>query len=129
MQRCMLLSKIFHARVTEANQDYDGSIAIPADIMEHSGILPGERVLVANVTNGARFETYAITGTKERHYCLNGATAHLGSIGDSLIIFTFAWMDNEECKTHKPKAIYMNADNTVDRIGSPGSGDGPSEQI
>lgn len=108
----VLKSKIHHARVTQAELEYDGSLTIDTELMDLVQISPYERVLVANLENGNRFETYAIPG--ERHsgvICLNGATAHLGKVGDRIIIFTFALMTSDQAKGHKPLIVRLDNNN------------------
>ncbi len=119
MQRCMLLSKIHRAVVSEACLDYEGSITIPPEVMAASGLLPNERVLVANLANGARFETYVIAGTKAAHFCLNGAAARLGSPGERIIILSFAWMDADEAARHRPRIVHMDEANRIVRAEGP----------
>lgn len=116
MQRCMLLAKIHRAVVSEANRDYEGSITIPPEVMEASGLLPNERVLVANLASGARFWTYAMAGTAQGHFCLNGAAARLGAPGDRVIIFSFAWMDPGEAAGHRPRVVLMDEANRIVRV-------------
>ena len=83
----LLKSKIHRAEVTAASLDYEGSLTLAIDLMESVGLLPFERVLCSNLANGERFETYAIPGRRGSGDCiLNGATAHLGKIGDRLTI-------------------------------------------
>ena len=87
----LLKAKLHRIRVTEANLDYEGSLTLDPDDMESVGIVPYERILVADVENGNRFETYAIAGRRGSHVCcLNGAAAHLGKVGDRLIVMSFA---------------------------------------
>jgi len=107
----VLKSKLHRARVTDANVNYEGSLTIPEDLMKLAGFIPYERILVGNMANGQRFETYVIRGVKPGEFCLNGATAHLGKVGDLLTIMAFAQMDPEEVKTHTPKTFTLDADN------------------
>jgi aspartate 1-decarboxylase len=58
----LLKSKIHRAAVTGASLDYEGSLTISADLAELVGLIPCEKILVANLSNGERFETYAIYG-------------------------------------------------------------------
>src|SRR5919197_4729074 len=91
MQVTVLKSKIHRATVTGASLDYEGSLTISADLAELVGLIPYEKILVANLSNGQRFETYAIFGEARRGIIeLNGATAHLGKIGNRLTIMSFA---------------------------------------
>jgi hypothetical protein len=48
----LLRAKIHRATVTEACVDYVGSITIDRALLEASGMLPGESVLVADLTDG-----------------------------------------------------------------------------
>lgn len=110
-----LVAKIQGLRVTGKNLHYTGSITIDSKIMEMAGILPYEVVLVANVNNGARFETYAIPG-KDGEVILNGAAARLGEIGDELIVFSFGYIDSTQIKDLKPKIIIVGDKNKVKQI-------------
>ena len=104
----LLRTKLLRAEVTGARLDYEGSLAIDIELMNLVGMLPYEKILVGNLANGERFETYAIpapAGTRE--VCLNGATAHLGKTGDLLVIMTFAELTPEESKTWKPKTATL----------------------
>lgn len=112
MQLIMLKSKLHRARVTEVEKDYEGSVTIDRDLMDHARILPYEKVLIANLANGERFETYAIPGDPGKGMiCLNGATSYRGSVGDEIIIFTFALVPEDEAKTHRPLILVLNSDN------------------
>lgn len=99
----LLKSKLHGAIVTEASIDYEGSLGIDRDLMDAVRMLPYEKILVANVNNGERFETYAIPAPRgSGTICLNGATARLGVIGDKLLIFTFAMVAEADAHTHRP---------------------------
>ena len=104
----VLKSKLHRIRVTEANIDYEGSLTLDPDDMEAVGIVPYEKLLVANVENGNRFETYAIAGRRGSGVCcLNGAAAHLGKVGDRLIVMVFADMSPEEASSWQPKVRHF----------------------
>src|SRR5438270_13449651 len=91
MQIHILKSKIHRAQITSSSLDYEGSLTIAADLMEQAALLPHERVLCSNLANGSRFETYAIAGERGSGQIeLNGATAHLGKIGERLMIVSYA---------------------------------------
>ncbi len=110
----VLKSKIHRAVVTEANLNYVGSVTIDEELMDAAGLIDGERVQVVNNNNGARLETYVITG--ERHsgqICLNGAAARQVQIGDVLIIMAYAWMTPEEAKGFKPRSVYPDEHNKI----------------
>ncbi|HSQ22605.1 MAG TPA: aspartate 1-decarboxylase, partial [Coriobacteriia bacterium] len=99
MIRRMLKSKIHRATLTDANVDYEGSITIDAELMAAADIIEHEAVMVWDVTNGSRFETYAITGEPGSGVmCVNGAAAHLVSVGDLVIVATFADMADEAAR-------------------------------
>jgi aspartate 1-decarboxylase len=116
MQLTLLKSKIHRATVTGASLDYEGSLMISADLAELVGLLPYEKILVANLRNGERFETYAICGAAGRKIIeLNGATAHLGKIGDRLTIMTFARYTPQEAAIHRPWIVLLNEKNEVIR--------------
>ena len=106
--RKILIAKIQNARVTSKNLHYIGSISIDRKIMLCVGILPWEEVLVANISNGERFITYAIPSDKTGEICLNGAAARKGEIGDKLIIFAFAYVSIEDLPKLRPKVVVLN---------------------
>jgi aspartate 1-decarboxylase len=114
MQLTLLKSKIHRAAVTGASLHYEGSMTISADIAERVGLLPYEKILVANMRNGERFETYVIHGEPNKGQIqLNGATAHLGQIGDRVTIMNFGAFTPEEALGHKPRIIILNEKNEV----------------
>lgn len=103
----ILKSKIHRVQVTEANLDYIGSITIDQDLMEAANIYAGERVQVVDNTNGARIETYVITGKRGSGcICINGAAAHLIHVGDTVIIMAYGLMTPEETKDFKPTIVF-----------------------
>jgi aspartate 1-decarboxylase len=112
MQRVMLKSKIHRARVTDANLDYEGSLTIDQNLLEAAEILPYEQIKVYNVSNGARFDTYAIAGAPgSGAICLNGAAARLGARNDLLIIVTYAGYSEAEVACHQPTIVLLNGNN------------------
>ena len=112
MQKIMLRAKIHRAIVTDANINYEGSIAIDENLMELAGILPYEQLHIYNIDNGNRFETYAIAAPKESGaISVNGAAARKVSIGDRIIIASYAVMNEEEAKSIRPKLIFIKEDN------------------
>lgn len=119
MHISVLKSKIHRACVTGASLDYEGSLSISSDIAEKVGLLPYERILVSNLANGERFETYVIyAAAGKRMIELNGATAHLGKIGDLLTIMNFADLTPDEAKTHKPRIAVLDRQNHIIRCES-----------
>lgn len=114
MIRTMMNGKIHRARVTEANLNYVGSITIDQDILDAVDILPNEKVAIVNNNNGARLETYVISGERSSGViCLNGAAARLVQEGDTVIIMSYVTMTNEEARIHVPKVALMDENNTI----------------
>lgn len=113
----MLKSKIHRATVTQADVDYVGSITIDEELMINSGILEYEKVQVADVNNGNRFDTYVIAGDKGSGViCVNGAAAHKVDIGDKVIIMSYAQMSEEEAKNNPPKVVFVDDENKITRV-------------
>lgn len=113
----ILKSKIHKAVITEININYDGSLTIDEELMEEVDLYPGEKILVANISNGQRFETYVIPGKRgSRIICLNGAAARLGSVGDLITIFSFCSIPVEDVKIHRPKCITMENSKIIRHI-------------
>jgi aspartate 1-decarboxylase len=119
MEIHLLKSKIHRAQVTASNLDYEGSLSIASDLMEAANLLPYERILCGNLVNGRRFETYAIPAEPgSATISLNGATAHLGEIGDRLTIMSYAIVDAKEAKNWRPRIVVLGEKNAViDRRG------------
>lgn len=114
MQRTMLKSKIHRARITEANLYYEGSFTIDENLMDEADFLPYEKVAVVNVNNGERFETYVIPGKRgSKVFCLNGAAARKGTVGDEVIIISYINLDPEELKDYKPTIVLVDSNNNV----------------
>jgi aspartate 1-decarboxylase len=107
MQIQVLKSKIHRVRVTQAELDYIGSITIDAALMAAANIIPGERVYIVNVNNGARFDTYTIAGEPNSGViCLNGPAARMCLVGDVVIIMSYALLEFEEAKRFRPTVIF-----------------------
>lgn len=119
IMRCLLRGKIHRATVTDANVDYVGSITIDQDLLKRADIWPGEKVLISDVNNGARFETYTLeakagSGT----ICVNGAAARLVKPGDKIIIMAFEYTDTPVT----PKVVIVDEKNHhVRTLQNPGS--------
>jgi aspartate 1-decarboxylase len=114
MKKKFLHSKIHRATVKDANLNYAGSISIPEDLMEISGIGEYEFVQVVNINNGLRFETYVIKGEREsKNICLNGAAARLVEIDDRIIIMAYCDLSLAEIPSHKPTIIVLDETNTI----------------
>jgi aspartate 1-decarboxylase len=122
----MLKSKIHRAVVTGADLDYEGSITIDQSLLEAADILSYEAVDVWNVTNGARFQTYAIAGRPgSGTICVNGAAAHLVDRGNLIIIASWIEIREDEARQHQPHLIFVDESNlplSKDRE-NPGQGD------
>lgn len=116
MQTVLLKSKIHRATVTATELDYEGSLAIDAELMEQAGLMPYEKILCANLRNGERFETYAIPAPAgSRQIVLNGAAAHLGKPGDQLIIMSFAQVDVAQATGWRPQVVVLDTHNNVQK--------------
>ena len=114
MQIEVLKSKIHRVKVTEANLHYIGSITIDEDLMDAANLIENEKVAVLNIDNGERLETYVIKGTRgSRMICMNGPAAKRVSVGDTIIVISYARMDFEEAKTFKPWIIFPKEDNSL----------------
>lgn len=114
MLRYLLKSKIHGAVVTEANLDYEGSLTVDSALLEAANILEHERVVIWNLTNGSRIETYAISGRPGSGIvCANGAAAHHIKKNDVIIIATFASYSEEELKGHTPLKVFVDERNKI----------------
>ena len=110
--RKMLRGKIHRATVTGADLHYEGSVTIDATLMDGAGLIENEAVCIWNVTNGERFETYALRGEPGSGVvCINGAAAHKASRGDLVIIAAFGWMPDEEALVWKPNVVFVDDKN------------------
>ena len=125
MFRTMLKSKIHRATVTQADLHYVGSVTVDEDLMDAADLLAGEQVAIVDVTNGARLETYVIAGPRGSGVIgINGAAARLVHTGDLVILISYAAMDAEECRTVKPRVVFVDQDNRVT-----GTGNDPAEAL
>jgi aspartate 1-decarboxylase len=114
MQLRLLKSKLHMGACTGTNLHYHGSITIDEDLMEAAGLLPYEAVLIANVSTGARGETYVLKGERgKKQMELNGAMARLATTGDRLIVLAFALLDPKEVPHHKPKVAVLDSHNGI----------------
>jgi len=110
----VLKSKIHRVRVTQAELNYVGSITIDEDLMDAANIIANEKVQIVNNNNGARFETYVIKGERgSGTVCLNGAAARLVQVGDIIIVISYALMEFEKAKEHKPILLFPDANNRI----------------
>ncbi|MDR2169993.1 MAG: aspartate 1-decarboxylase [Planctomycetaceae bacterium] len=114
MQRYMLKSKIHRAVLTGTDLAYEGSITIDPVLLEAADILPNEQVHVLNVNNGSRLITYAIEGERDSGtILLNGPAARNGLAGDIVVILTYANLDQDEIKNHKPIIVKVDSRNKL----------------
>ena len=114
MLREFLHSKIHRATVTDANLNYVGSITVDEEFLEKANILEWEKVEILNINNGERFQTYALKGKRgSKVFCLNGAAARKAQKGDKIIIVTYAQLDENEIKTHKPTIVQVGENNEI----------------
>ena len=112
MFRTMLKSKIHRATVTHADLHYVGSVTIDADLMDAADLLEGEQVTIVDIDNGARLETYAITGRRGTGVIgINGAAAHLVHPGDLVILIAYGVMADAQAREHRPRVVFLDADN------------------
>lgn len=114
MFRIMKKSKIHRATITEANLNYIGSITIDETLMERANIIENEKVLVVDVNNGARLETYVIAGEHDSGViCLNGGAARLVHTGDKVIIIAFGMYDENELNSFQSVNVFVDDNNKI----------------
>ncbi len=112
MLRTLLKSKIHRATITHCELHYIGSCAIDEDLLDAADILEYEQVHIWNINNGERFTTYAIRAPRSSGtISLNGSAARRASVGDLVIIATFAQMSSEEVECFSPRTIFTDGNN------------------
>nr|WP_020501403.1 aspartate 1-decarboxylase [Sciscionella marina] len=115
----MLQSKIHRARVTQADLHYVGSLTLDIDLIEAAEILPSQKVDVVDVNNGSRLSTYVIEGVRGSGVVgINGAAARCISPGDLVIIIAYTAIDHEAAKTHRPRIVFVDTNNSAAWVGS-----------
>src|SRR5438876_867004 len=108
----LLKSKIHRAAVTRTDVNYHGSITVDRDLLEASGLLPNEAVIVADCENGNRFETYIIVGEPGSGTIgINGAAARLTKVGNRVIIMSFVMASPQEAASHRARVVIVNEQN------------------
>lgn len=114
----MLKGKIHRATVVQAELNYVGSITVDQDLLDASGILEYEKVQIVDIDNGSRFETYTIAGERgSGMICLNGAAARCVSVGDKIILMSYAQMTPEEVKNdYHPNVVFVDEQNYIARV-------------
>jgi len=118
MNLTLMKSKLHRATVTEADLNYEGSIAIDPELLKQANMLEFERVDIYNCNNGERFSTYTIKG-EAGQICLNGAAARRALPDDEIIIVAYASMDEEEARAYKPTVVLLDRDNSIKSIKNP----------
>ena len=114
MYRQVLKAKIHRATVTDSRIDYEGSITVDEELLRVADVVPWEKVLIANLNNGSRIESYAIPGEAGSGVvCMNGGAAKYAQKGDVVIIMSFAVMTDEEIERHQPKVVYVDKQNRI----------------
>src|SRR3712207_5263042 len=114
MYRTMLTAKIHRATVTQADLHYVGSVTVDQDLLDAADLLPGEKVAIVDITNGARLETYVIPGPRGSGVIgINGAAARLVHVGDLVILIAYGVMDTAEAREHQPHVVFVDADNKI----------------
>lgn len=118
MMRTFLKAKIHRARVTRADLNYEGSIALDPALLEAADILPYEKVEVYNINNGQRFATYAIVGPQigAGEICVNGAAARLVHPDDLIIICAYAHLQDQELDKHVVRIVHVDGENRVREV-------------
>ena len=117
MLRKLLISKIHRATVTRCDPDYVGSITIDSDLLQAAGMLPNEAVMVLDIDNAARFETYIIAGEPgSGEIGINGAAAHLSAPGHRVIILTYGQYEPHELEDHQATVVLADDDNRIERV-------------
>lgn len=110
----ILKSKVHRAVITEANLSYVGSLTLDEDLMDAANLIENEKITVVNVNNGERLETYLIKGERGSGVvCLNGPAARKGTVGDVVIIISYAQMDFEKAKSFKPSVVFPKDGNKL----------------
>jgi aspartate 1-decarboxylase len=110
----MLKSKIHRATVTGSDLHYVGSITVDQDLLDAADIREHEQVHVVDVDNGARFETYTISGERgSGEICINGAAARLVHTGDTIIVISYAEYAEEELDSYVPRVVHVNRENQI----------------
>ena len=114
MRRTMLKSKIHRATITGSDLHYVGSITIDQDLLDAADIREHEQVHVVDVDNGARFETYTISGERgSGEICINGAAARLVHTGDTIIVISYAEYSEEDLESYVPRVVHVNKNNEI----------------
>jgi aspartate 1-decarboxylase len=121
MLRTFMRSKIHRATVTDSDLNYAGSLTLSPELLKAADIGVHELVLVVNINNGTRFETYTIAGTPGAgDVIVNGAAARLVQRGDKIIIITYAQLTDSELAGYQPQIVHVDDQNQVINPAAPG---------
>ena len=113
----LLKAKIHRATVTLTDVNYHGSITIDRDLLDASGLLPNEAVVVADCQNGNRFETYIIPGDRGSGVIgINGAAARLSQVGHKVIVMAYQWAGKDEIPSHLSRVVIVDEHNRPKEI-------------
>jgi len=113
----MCKSKIHRAKITKADLHYEGSVGIDSDLLKAANIYPGEIVQVVNINNGSRFETYVIEESAGSGTIgLYGAAAHLGKVGNLVIILSNCVVEDKDAKNLKVISVKVDDKNRVKKL-------------
>ncbi len=116
MLRNFLIAKIHRATVKETKLDYMGSLTVDMNLLDEAGIMPHEKIEVYNMSNGARFSTYAIEGERGSGLIgVNGAAARLAYRGDQIIIAAYGMLDDKQAAKHKPTILILDKNNNIEQ--------------
>lgn len=117
--RTMFTGKIHRATVTQADLHYVGSVTVDQDLLDAANMLPGERVSIVDIDNGARLDTYTIAGERGSGVIgINGAAAHLVHPGDLVILMSYGLLDTEQARTYQPHVVHVDENNKIVALGS-----------
>ena len=109
----LLRSKIQQLIVTESSENYPGSIALPDELIEASGLKLFEQVHVNNLTNGNRIITYVVRNKKEGVVTLNGAASKLFKKGDKIHVLAYGYFSQQDAEEFEPQIVYADEKNRL----------------
>lgn len=125
MLRTMMTGKIHRATITQADLHYVGSVTVDEDLLDAANILPGERVDIVDIDNGARLSTYTIAGERGSGVIgINGAAARLVHVGDLVIFIAYGQMEDAEAREFEPNVVFVDSENRII-----GTGHDPAEAL
>lgn len=114
MLRIMSKSKLHRGAITFTDINYEGSISIDRNLMDKADLYVGEKVLVIDINNGNRFETYVIEAPRDSYEIgINGGAARLVQKGDRCIILSFGLYTEDELKHYEMSVTVLNNMNEI----------------